>query len=81
MGRFRRHVTGNLYTTLIFLAGLAVVVYILVAFRIWSMSWTDYFIRTWKIEELIFVFLIVSAVTIVLTSLFNWFIRKQVGRR
>ena len=79
MGRFWEHVTGNFFKILITLGGLALVFYILIEFRIWSMDWTEYFLRRGAWEEIIFVSLVVAAISLVVLKLFGWHLRKQGG--
>jgi len=81
MSRFWAHLKTNFYRILVSLLGLVVLFYILISFRIWSMDWTDYFIKVGRWEEIIFVSLIVAGISMVLIKLYQWHIRLQTGGR
>lgn len=74
---FVSRTTGNLFKILATLGGLAIVFYILIEFRIWSMDWTDYFLKRGSFEEIIFVSLVVMGISIVILWLFKWYLRAQ----
>ena len=74
---FVSRTSGNFFKILVTLAGLAVVFYILIEFRLWSMDWTDYFLKRARFEEIIFVSLIVAGISIVVLWLFKWHLRLQ----
>ena len=80
MGRFWAHVVKNFFKIAVSLAGLAIVFYVLIEFRLWSMGWTDYFIKRGGWEEIIFVSLIVAGITTVVLKLFGWHLRLQGGK-
>ncbi len=69
MGRFVNHVVVNLIKIMIFLAAFAIVAYTLVVFRVWSGDFTLWSLRTGDWGMIIVLFLIGTAVTIVLTKL------------
>lgn len=81
MSTFAGRTGGRFFKIVVSLAGLAVLVYILIDFRIWSMDWTDYLLKRGRIEEIIFVSIVVFLVSTVLIKLFQWHIRLQGGRR
>ena len=72
---------GRFYKIVISLVGLAVLFYILIDFRLWSMDWTDYLLKRGRLEEIIFVSAVVFIVSTILIKLFQWHIRLQGGRR
>ena len=77
MGSFVSKTSGNFFKILITLAGLALVFYILIEFRLWSMNWTDYLLKRARFEEIIFVSLIVAGISTVVLGLFKWHLRLQ----
>ncbi len=79
-GSVARKTGINLYKTVMIIIGFALAIYVITEFRLWSMAWTDVFIRLWRLEEIIFVSLVVVGVTIVITWLLKWFIRLEVGK-
>jgi len=78
---FVSRIGKNFYKILLSLTGLAIVFYVLIEFRLWSMDWTEYFIKVGKWEEFIFVSLIVALVSLVVLKLYHWHIRAQAGGR
>ena len=72
---------GRLYKIAISLAGLAILFYVLIDFRLWSMDWTEYLLRRGRLEEIIFVSAVVFIVSTIVIKLFQWHIRMQAGRR
>jgi len=81
MSSLVRRTGGRLYKIAISLAGLAILLYILIDFRLWSMDWTDYLLKRGRLEEIIFVSVIVFLVSTIFIKLFQWHIRLQAGRR
>ena len=77
MSSFVSRTTGNLVKILITLGGLILVFYILIEFRLWSMDWTDYFLKRGAFEEIIFISLIVAGISMVVLWLFKWHMRLQ----
>ncbi len=69
---FLRNLTANLWKICIFLLAIAIVVYVIIEFRIWSDSFTGYFFRIGDWEMLVFVLLIATAVSMVLSKLLRW---------
>lgn len=74
---FVSRTTGNLFRILLTLGALALVFYIIIEFRIWSMDWTDYFLKRGRFEEIIFVILVAMAITMVIVWLLKWHLRAQ----
>ncbi len=81
MGRFLAHVVGNFFKIAVTLIGLAIVFYVLIEFRLWSMDWTAYFLKTGSWEQLIFISLIIAGISLVVLKLFGWHLRMQAGGR
>ena len=81
MGTFAGRASSNFFKMTVTLAGLAVLFYILIEFRLWSMEWTDYFLKRGNWEEIIFVSLIVFLISTVAIKLFQWHIRMQARGR
>ena len=77
---FISQITNNFFKIVMSLIGLGVVFYVLIEFRLWSGEWTNYFIKVGRWEEIIFISLIVSAISIVVLKLYSWHLRKQGGR-
>ncbi len=69
--------SGNFFKILITIAGLALVFYVLIEFRLWSAGWTDYFLKRGGFEKIIFVSLIVAGISTVVLWLFKWHLRLQ----
>ena len=67
-----KNVTANLWKVCIFLLAVAIFVYVIIEFRIWSESFTGYFFRIGDWGMLIFVLLIATAVSMVLSKLLRW---------
>ncbi len=78
---FLRNVALNFWKIVLFLAALAIVFYVLIEFRLWSMEWTEYFLKVGKWEEIVFISLVIAAVSIVVLKLFQWHVRLQSRRR
>ena len=78
---FWRNVTANLWKMLVFMAAFAIVVYVSIEFRVWSGEFTFYFIRVGEWEKLIFVSLVVAAISMVLIWLLRLQFRLSAGRR
>ena len=74
---FVSRTSGNFFKILVTLTGLAVVFYILIEFRLWSMDWTDYLLKRARFEEIIFVSLIVAGISMIVLWLFKWHLRMQ----
>ena len=74
---FVSRTSGNFFKILVTLVGLAVVFYILIEFRLWSMDWTEYLLKRARFEEIIFVSLIVAGISTVVLWLFKWHLRLQ----
>ncbi len=73
-----------LWKLFLFLLGLTIVSYVLIEFRIWSSDFTLYFIRIGNWEMILFITVIVTGVTIVLTKMLQWetkTIAKPRGKR
>lgn len=77
MPRFLNNVFSNLYKILLIILGLVIVFYVLIAFRLWSMEWTDYFLKRGQWEEIIFVSLIIAGISLVVLKLFRWYVRLE----
>lgn len=60
---------GLLERAFIFITSFVIVVYCMFHFRIWSMHMTNFFFRTDRWLELIFVFAVTSFITMLLTWL------------
>ncbi len=71
----------NFYKMVVSLLGLLFVLYVLVEFRIWSMEWTEYFLKRAGWLEIIFISLVVAGISTVILKLFQWHIRMQAGGR
>ena len=70
------------YRIIIFLVTFGIVVYLLIASKIWSGDLNIYFIRTGRWGELIFVALVVYIISQVLERLLRWEFRLQTrGKR
>ncbi|MDP2974528.1 MAG: hypothetical protein Q8N60_05745 [Candidatus Diapherotrites archaeon] len=67
-----RDVTANLWKVCVFLLAVAIAVYVIIEFKIWSESFTGYFFKIGNWEMLIFVFLVATAVSMVLGKLMRW---------
>lgn len=67
-----RGLTANLWKICVFLLAVAIVVYVIIEFRIWSDEFSGYFFRIGDLGMLVFVLLIVTAVTMVLSKLLRW---------
>jgi len=78
---FVARTSGNFYKILVTLAGLLLVFYILIEFRLWSMEWTEYFLKRGSWGEIIFISLIIAGISMVVLWLFKWHIRLQAGGR
>ena len=74
---FASRTTGNLFRILVTLGAFAIVIYILIEFRVWSGDWTGYFLKRGRLEEIIFVTLVCMAVTTVVIWLLKWHLRAQ----
>lgn len=68
---------GRLFKITISLAGLAILLYVLIDFRLWSMDWTEYLLKRGRLEEIIFVSAVVFLVSTIFIKLFQWHIRIQ----
>ena len=77
---FASRTTGSFFRILMSLLGLTLVFYVLIEFRLWSTEWTNYFVKVGKWEEIIFISLIIAAITTVVLKLYGWHLRKQGGR-
>ena len=66
---------------IIFLVTLGVVVYILIALKIWGDDLTKYFLRTGKWQELVFVTALAYIITTILEKLLQWEFRIQARGR
>jgi uncharacterized membrane protein YobD (UPF0266 family) len=73
--------SGRIYKIAISLAGLAILVYILIDFRVWSMDWTEYLLKRGRWEEIIFVSIVVFLISTIVIKLFQWHLRMQAGGR
>lgn len=78
---FFSRTTNNFFKIAISLIGLGLVFYVLIEFRIWSGDWTNYFIKVGRLEEIIFISLIVSAISIIVLKLYSWHLKMQTGGR
>jgi len=67
--------------TLIFIASFVVIVYFLVASRIWQHDFIGYFLKAEKWPELIFVFVVAYGIKIVCTELLQWSFHVQSKRK
>lgn len=63
--------------TMVFIITFAVVISILSTFRIWQIELQEYFVRADKWLELVFVFAVVTGITMVLVQLLQWEYRKE----
>jgi len=72
---------NNFFKIAVSLVGLLILFYILIEFRLWSMEWTDYFLKRGSFEEIIFVSALVFIVSTVVLKLYQWHIRMQAGGR
>ncbi|MBN2067199.1 MAG: hypothetical protein JW744_01900 [Candidatus Diapherotrites archaeon] len=63
---------GFLWKLFLFLLGLAIVVYASIEFRLWSGDFTIYYLRVGDWEKIIFVTLVVTGVSMVLTRMLQW---------
>jgi len=69
--------SGNFYKTIMVIIGFFIAFYFVIEFRLWGMDWTEYFLRLGRIEEVVFVSLIVAGVGIVIVGLLKWFLRLE----
>jgi hypothetical protein len=67
-----RNLTANLWKIFVFLLAVAIVVYVLIEFRIWSDSFTGYFFKIGDWGMLVLVLLIATAVSMGLSKLLKW---------
>ncbi len=77
MKRFWRHITSNFYKIAMILISIAIIIYIMVAFRIWNNEWIDYLMKRGRWEEAVFVGIILMGLGMVLTKLYQWFVRME----
>jgi len=77
MNSFLKHVTSNFYKIAIILISIAIIIYVMVAFRIWNNDWTDYLLKRGRWEEAVFVGIILMGMGMVLTKLYQWFVRLE----
>lgn len=78
---FIGNVAGNFFKILTTLGAIAVGFYVIMEFRLWSMDWTEYFIKVGRWEEIVFVTLVVMAISMVVLWLLKWHVRAQAGGR
>ena len=76
MGFFFRF-GGNFYKTAMVIIGFTIGFYVIIEFRLWSMEWTEYFLKFGSLEEVVFVSLVVMAIGIVVPALLKWFLRLE----
>jgi hypothetical protein len=80
MGFFKK--TGaNFYKITVTLLAILFVIYILVEIRLWSMDWTEHFLKRAGWLEIIFVSLVVAGASMVLLKLLQLHLRMQTGGR
>jgi len=77
MGGFLRHSARNFYKIGLTLIALGIVFYVLIEFRLWSMEWTEYFTKVGKLEEIIFISLIVAGASLIVLKAFHVFLSLQ----
>ncbi len=65
----------------IFIITFLVVVIVMSNMRIWQIGFQKYFFQAEKWPELIFLFLLVTAISMIFTKLLQWAFRVQVRRR
>jgi len=74
---FAWNVSRNFFKMLITLGAIVLGLYVIMAFRFWDNDWTDYFFRTGRWEEIIFVSLVGTAVSTIVMWLLKWHVRAQ----
>ncbi len=68
---------GNFYKTAMLIIGFIIAFYAIIAFRLWGMDWTGYFLKFGSLEEVVFISLVVAGVGIVVSALLKWFVRLE----
>lgn len=67
--------------TMVFIITFFVVIFILFTLRIWQLDFQEYLIRADKWLELIFIFAVVTAITMVLVKLLQWEYRIEAKQK
>ncbi len=63
--------------TIVFVFSFFAVILFLSNFRIWQLEWQEYLLRAEKWPEIIFIFAVVTALTLILTKLLQWEYRVE----